>query len=89
MYASDNMHLQEGLPCYAAALSIAEAILRKYKPECSVMGDKTRPTGSWIKSINSITPNGSSTGVTEYNCNLAQKIAIYANDNKFEIGFEE
>lgn len=89
LYSSDNVHLQEGLPCYLAALTIAEAILRKYKPECSVMGNSIRPTQEWIKSINSITPNGTSIGVDEYNCELAQRLAIYANDNMFEIQFEE
>lgn len=85
MYARDNIHLQEGLPCYAASLAIVEALLRKFKPSESVLGEKTRPTQKWIDSIGGITPNGMSIGVTEDNCLLAQKAAISANDSYFEI----
>lgn len=85
MYASDNVHLQEGLPCYVAALTVAETIMQAYFGEGSVIGNKIRPTDEWIKSINGITPNGSSTGVTEYNCGLAQRAAVNAYNNKFEI----
>ena len=85
MYASDNVHLQEGLPCYVAALTVSQAIIQLFYPEKSVIGDKIRPTDSWIKSIGGITPNGNSIGVTEENCALAQKAAMNANKQMFEI----
>ena len=85
LWASDSVHLQEGLPCYIAALALAESILREYLPYRSVIDDKTRPTQSWIRSINGITRNGDSIGVTELNCEYAQRIAILANDRKYEI----
>ena len=85
MYASDNVHLQEGLPCYVAALTVAETIMQEYFGEGSVIGNKIRPTDEWIKSVNGITPNGNSTGVTEENCGLAQRAAVNAYNNKFEI----
>ena len=85
MYASDNVHLQEGLPCYAASLAVVQTILQCCFHEGSVIGDKVRPTQSWIESINGITPNDESTGVTEDNCSLAQKAAVNAYFNKFSI----
>lgn len=85
LYAKDNVHLQEGLPCYIAALTVAEAILRKYAPSKSIYGDKIRPTQEWIESIGGIAPNGQSVGVNDENCLLAQKAAICANDHMFEI----
>ena len=85
MYAEDNVHLQEGLPCYIAALSITEAILRKMDPSKTILGDRIRPTQQWIESVGGIAPNGPSVGVNEENCNLAQKAALCANDHLFEI----
>lgn len=85
MYAPDNVHLQEGLPCYVAALTVAETIMQQYFHKGSVIGNKVRPTDEWINTINGITPNGNSTGVTEENCALAQQAAVNAYKNKFEI----
>lgn len=85
MYASDNVHLQEGLPCYIAALTVSQAILNALGIKKSVEGNLIRPTQEWITSIGGITPNGQSTGVTEENCILAQKAAIQANMYPFEI----
>lgn len=85
MYASDNVHMQEGLPCYVAALTVAETIMQSYFHSGSVIGNSIRPTDKWIKSINGITPDGNSTGVTEANCALAQQAAVNAYFHKFEI----
>ena len=85
MYASDNIHLQEGIPCYLAALTISETILKQCFHRGSVIGNHIRPTDSWIKSINGITPDGHSIGVTEENCALAQQVAVNAYKHKFEI----
>ena len=85
MYASDNVHLQEGLPCYIAALTVSQAILNALGIEKSVEGDKIRPTQRWITDINGLTQNGQSIGVTEENCVLAQRAAIQANLHPFEI----
>lgn len=85
MYASDDVHLQEGLPCYIAALTVSQAILDALGLERSVEGDKIRPTQNWIRSISGITQNGESVGVTEENCVLAQRAAIQANLHPFEI----
>ena len=85
MYAEDNVHLQEGLPCYIAALTVAQTLLHLFSDDYSVMGDKIRPTQKWIDSINGITPDGESIGVSEENCALAQRAAIQANLHPFEI----
>lgn len=85
MYASDNVHLQEGLPCYIAALTVSQAILDALGIKKNILGDKIRPTQDWIASINGITQNGKSIGVTEENCALAQRAAIQANEHPFEI----
>lgn len=88
MYASDNVHLQEGLPCYLAALTIAQAILNQYLPGRSVLEDRNRPTQSWIRDRGGITPNGESTGVTDENCIVARRIAVKANEQPFQIQHE-
>ena len=85
LYCSDNVHLQEGLPCYLAALTISQSILEYYKPGTNVMGNRIRPTQEWIKNINGITPNGSPIGVSEENCEIAQRIAVIANLFKFSV----
>lgn len=85
MFSGDNVHLQEGLPCYAAALTITESLLRYYSPENCVIGNSIRPSQEWINMIGGITPNGYSIGVSESNCLLAQKAAVVANNNMFEI----
>lgn len=85
LYCSDGVHLQEGLPCYIAALSVAQAILDHYALGRTVIGNTLRPTQAWIKSVNGITPNGASVGVTDENCLLAQKSAVLSNMHKFEL----
>lgn len=85
LYCSDNVHLQEGIPCYIAALTIAQSILDYYKPDLYVYGNLLNPTQQWLESINAITPNGKSIGVNNKNIALAESIAIISNRNKFSI----
>lgn len=85
----DGVHLNEGLPCYIAALANVEALLRKYYPYLSVLGDKTRPTDSWLDNKSIPDKQGSSVGFGsnddgEENAYLAQCMAILANDNPFK-----
>ena len=84
-YSKDGIHLQEGLPCYTAALAIVEAILRDNVTTKTVLGDIIRPDQGWINSIGGIDLHGQSVGITESNCLLAQKAAINANDYRFEV----
>lgn len=86
MYASDNTHMQEGLPCYITACTVVQSILDKYMPGKSVLNDQFRATQENIENLGmDATANGQSTGVTESNCYLAQKAAICAVKNPFEI----
>ena len=86
MYASDDTHMQEGLPCYITALTVVQSILDKYMPGKSVLNDQFRATAENIANLGmDSTANGQSTGVTEANCYLAQKAAICAVKNPFEI----
>lgn len=81
LWASDNVHLNEGLPCYIAALANVEALFRVYYPHLSVMGDITRPTQTNITAWGVKEQNGTSVGVTDDNCFLAQIYAVNANNN--------
>ena len=85
LWASDKVHLQEGLPCYIAALANVQALFNRYYPQFSVMNDTTRPTAANITAWNVQGQNGSSVGVTEANCRLAQICAVLANKFNFEI----
>lgn len=86
LYADDDTHLQEGLPCYIAACVVVQSILDKYMPGKSVLNDQFRATAENIANLGmNPTANGESTGVTEGNCYLAQKAAIAACKNPFEI----
>lgn len=85
LYCADGVHLQEGLPCYIAALAVTQALLDRFVSGCTVIGNTLRPTQSWIKSVNGLTQNGVSVGVTDENCLLAQKAAVLANNYKYAI----
>ena len=86
LMAEDNIHLQEGLPCYITALTVVQAILDKYKPGATVFGNTFRATAANIEDCGmDVTANGESTGVTDDNCYLAQKAAIVARNSPFTI----
>lgn len=83
----EGVHLQEGLPCllsaYVSTMKILELFGIGYK---SVLGEQTRPTQEWITAKAIPGQNGTSVGVTDANCYLAQKIATQAI--KFHYGEE-
>lgn len=86
MYASDNVHMQEGVPCYVAACSVVQRLLDVFRPGMSVLQDQFRATAENIADLGMTqTANGSSTGVTDDNCFLAQKAALVADRSPFEI----
>lgn len=82
----EGVHLQEGLPCQLAAYSVCLSILSLcgYLDK-SIFGDTTRATADWLSGKSMPGPNGTSTGVTEDNCRLAQMSAIMAAKKPFEI----
>lgn len=85
LWASDETHIQDGLPCYIAALANTQALFNKFYPQFSVMGDKTRPTEDKLNEWAVPWREGTSIGITEDNCRLAQICAILANNEKFKI----
>lgn len=89
LWASDNVHLEEGLPCYIAGLAVVQALFNKYYPEKCVLGDITRPTNSnitaWDNPQRQMPTGGTITSITDENCLLAQNAAIIANKFPYEI----
>lgn len=77
--ADGDGHLQAGLPSlipsYATALKLLELA---GEPWHGILQETTRPTATWVTNINSPGENGTSTGVTDANCYLAQKCAVAA-----------
>lgn len=85
LWSDDKTHLQEGLPCYIAALTICQAIFNKYGLPISVLGDDTRITSALINSWNVQFQNGAPKEAGELYYQLGQKCAIVANDSPFDI----
>lgn len=77
--ADSNGHLQAGLPslipAYVTALKLLELA---GEPWHGILQETTRPTATWVTNIISPGENGTSTGVTDANCYLAQKCAVAA-----------
>lgn len=92
LLSTDGVHLNEGLPCYCAALANVETLFRRYYPYNSVLGDTTRPTDDWRRGKAIPGPQGQSIGLSgddaENNAYLVQQIAITANNHPFQrIGY--
>lgn len=82
----DGVHLQEGLPCQIAAYTFILAILDIYGfKEYSINGETTRVTSDWTQGKNIPSPHGDPVGSTDANCLMAQKCAIMAIKNPFEV----
>ena len=77
--ADSNGHLQAGLPSLLASYVTALKLIELAgEPWHGILQETTRPTQDWIAAINSPGENGTSTGVTDANCYLAQKCAVAA-----------
>lgn len=87
LWASDTIHLQEGLPCYLANIANIQALFNKFYPKYSVIGETigSTITQSMINGWNVQNQNGTCAGISEDNCRLAQICAIVANRYNFEI----
>ena len=85
MWASDNIHLQEGLPCYIAALANTQALFNAFYPNLSVMGDTTRVTSSLTSKWHVKNAQAPVITATEDSYFKAQIAAINANKNNFKI----
>lgn len=88
-FASDDVHLEEGLPCYAAGVAVAQTILRRFFPVISILGNTLRPDETdvvdWNVPQRQMPTGGVITSITDDNCYLVQKAAIIANKYPYEI----
>ena len=82
----DGIHLQEGLPCQIAAYTWVLSLLDIYGlKEHSINGESTRVDSSWTTGKGIPGPHGSPVGSTDANCMIAQKCAIMAIKNPYEV----
>lgn len=82
----DGAHLQEGLPCLLAAyVSTIWALRMIGHDDKTILGNLFRPTQAWREAAEIPGPNGTVVGVTDANCRLAQKCAIAAIKNPYEV----
>lgn len=85
LWASDKVHLQEGIPCYIAALANTQKLFERYYPDKSVLGDITIPDAGSIAVWNVKGQQGTPVGVNDNNRRLSQVCAIAANTNPFAV----
>lgn len=84
--AYDGVHLQEGLPCQIAAYTFVLKLLDIYGfDEYSINGESTRVTSEWAENKAIPGPHGEYIGSIDENCFIAQKCAIMAVKNPYEL----
>lgn len=84
----DKVHLQEGIGRQVAAYANAMAILRYLNSKCGIVGDTTTVDASFLSTHNITTTinmtntsqNGTVTGSTAANRQIAQRCAVMANN---------
>lgn len=85
---ADNIHLQEGLGCLAAAYTNCLVILSFVYNNKNIIGDTIRPTNVWIEQIGVPGPNMGTSGVigiNDKNCFIAQIAAIKAISDPYNV----
>lgn len=85
LFAPDKIHLQEGLPCYLGAVTVCQTLFNKYFPHYSVLDESTRITQEMSTYWSVPNANGTVKAVSELCYQLAQKCAVCANNNPFDI----
>ncbi len=84
--AYDGVHAQEGLPCQIEAYTFVQVLLDVYGfKDNSIIGETTRVTSEWASGKSIPGPHGSYIGSTDENCRIAQKCAIMAIKNPYEV----
>lgn len=85
---ADNVHLNDGFPCYIASLAVVEALFRKFYPQFSVISDNTVINQTTVRdytipgSVN--VPNDSDIiEVTSEYAKVAKLLALQANEYPF------
>lgn len=81
LWADDDTHLQDGLPCYIGSLVVLQSLFNYFNIGKSVLNDTFRATadnvGSGEIGLDS-TAQFPCVGITDANCRLAQKAAVLA-----------
>lgn len=91
LFYTDGLHLQHGVPCYIANATIVESLFRKFFPEYSILNDQTRVrddtlhTTTWRCPFEANHGSIKQTGTDEQLYKLAQKCAISACNNPYDI----
>ncbi len=81
-----DSHLNEGLPCLVEAYACAlQLMVETGRTQKGILGSRFRPTDEWIHALNVIGQQGTSAGVTDANCLLAQKCAVWAVKKPFAL----
>lgn len=81
-----NGHLQEGLPCLCGAYAATLKLLELFgMPYIGILAENTSPNDTWLSGKNIPIAHGSAVGVSEANCYLAQKCAVAAVKNMYEV----
>lgn len=81
----DGYHLQEGLPSLIAAYTAVLFFLDLQNRGAGIYGNTIRPTAEWLSGKSIPNPQGTSIGVSDSNCRIAQKCALLAFSKPFEI----
>lgn len=86
-YMTYDSHLQEGLPCYLAAITNIQAIFDRYYPNLSVLGDTFNPsaTENENKRMGGQQAHGSRIEMDAEQRYMCQCSAILANKDKFNV----
>ena len=87
LWYSDQIHLQDGIPCYITNLTVIQSLFNTFFPGLSVMGEQTRLTDNMIIGWNGLMPSihGRVINSDEELYDLAQKAAVAACEHPFDI----
>lgn len=85
LWADDDVHLQEGIPCYIAACTIVQSLFKKYWNWLSIYGDNTVPDADAIAAWRNPQVHGAPKNVNSGTMLLAQNCAISAINFPWEI----
>lgn len=92
LVADSGGHLEDGVPCLLTAYVALLKILSLMGVETKgILGETTRPDSTWVDEHNIPASSSAVTEVTEGDCLLAQKCAVAAIKNPYQIStiFEE
>ncbi len=81
----DGVHLQEGLPCLAAAYTFCQKLSNEFNLGFSIQDDSTFPDAAWASGKKIPGPHGKPIGLTKENIALVKKAVIAAINNPYSI----